>query len=174
MDIKKLKESGSITKQIQWPGTKESFLVKVLNESNFIEAEAYCDNLYFKDSTGKGKGREIQLGNLDERTHLKDIYLVYLSCVNSDGTKCFDTFAIFTECITPSVANELYAMQSEWQEQCSPNFDNLTQETFDKIIDEIKKKPETVETISSINLLRNLLTTTVNRLVNSQTENFTP
>lgn len=158
MDINALKESANRKSKEKWPGTVQEFMIKTLNELDFIEAEKYCDEQYPEDK------RPVTYGNVDERKALKDIYCVFLAIVNAKGERIFNSFEEFCECVVPDTRTELIVMQDSWQESCSPNINKMSSTELNNLIDDIKKNVNIVETISSLSLLKNLITTMANRL----------
>jgi hypothetical protein len=67
-----------------------------------------------------------------------------------------------------ALADEYLAFESE----CSPSLDTLSGDEFDKLVSDLKKKPEqTIGNITSLQMLRRLLLTMVKQPVKSLTDN---
>ena len=156
MDITKLMRGSDSRRSIDWPGSDKKICIRVLSEHDYIEAEEYCDSIYAKD-------RPVNLGNVDERNALRDTYCMYLAIVDDKGIKIFPDFTTFTDYCTPEVRAVLIAAQNEWQAECAPAIDRMTDDQMDDLLNSIKKNIETVRSITDSRLLRRLIISMVSR-----------
>jgi len=156
MDITRLKRGADNRKITPWPGDTEKVYIRVLSEADYIEAEEHVDNSY-------GKERGVNLGNVDERAALKDTYCLYLAIVDEFGKRIFPDFSAFTGRCTPEVRAILIENQNEWQAECAPVLDEMSDDQTNELLNSIKKNIETVRSITDSRLLRRLITTMVSR-----------
>lgn len=155
MDISKLKKGIDNRKKITWPGSDLAIYLRVLCEGDYLKAEERCDALY--------KERGVNLGNIEERSAAKDTYCLYLAIVDEDGKRVFPDFETFTTYLTPEIRTELVQTQNDWQSECSPHIEKLSEKEMDDLLESIKKNHGTVRNISDMRLLRELIITMVSR-----------
>lgn len=156
MDITRLKRGTDNRKITTWPGCTEKIYIRVLSEADYIESEEHVDNSYSKE-------RGVNLGNIDERSALKDTYCLYLAVVDEFGSRIFPDFPAFAGHCTPEVRAILIEAQNEWQAECAPVIDEMPEKEVDELLSSIKKNIETVRSITDSRLLRKLITTMVSR-----------
>ena len=99
---------------------------------------------------------------MDDFKEEKIVQALYL-CVKDSNNKTFCTISEFKKLITPELLVWLEDQHAILEEKYSPNIDNMSNDEFDKLITEVKKKPEsTLSTISSIYTLRRVALCLVN------------
>jgi len=91
---------------------------------------------------------------------------------DSDGRERIGTYDQFQTLLTPEVRDILEDIQTSFQDECSPDPDAMSDEDFEKLIEEVKKKPnEAVNVLCSIFVLRRLSIYLVNQVLNLQQGN---
>lgn len=155
MNIARLRKGSENRKRILWPGTEEQVYIRVLAEGDYLRAEQHCDSAY--------RERGINLGNVEERSALKDDYCIYLAIVDEDGKRLFPDFDTFVQYLTPEIRNILISEQNNLQSEYAPRMAEMSDDEFDSLLTEIKKNTETVRNISDMHVLRRLIITMVSR-----------
>ena len=162
--IEKIKAGADHVGTIQWPGTDEPVGLRLLTEFDYSEAGIAADR-HFKD---------IAIGAQNVNNYNAEIETQWLfrAVVNPDTKeRLFNNIVQFKKMLTPEIKDILAEKLSEMQEKYNPNPDNMTEDEFDKFLDNVKKNPrETVGNIQSISLARRVIISLASPPTNSQTD----
>lgn len=148
-----------------WPGTDQKFRVRLLSE--FEEQQAEFDAQRFFEN------EKIAIGvhNINEFESEKTIRKLYLACVSATGDKLTDTIDDFKKFLSRLHRDILVDYYTELCARCNPSIDDITEDDFTAIKEEIKKKPVAAGSIASLSMLRRLIITLAEELQSSPTDN---
>ena len=153
------------TKQTVWPGTEEKIYIRVATEKDFDDATSECDTKY-KDRSGMWA---YNAATYDAEKANRILHKV----ITSDGEKArigsFDQFQVL---LTPEVRDSLEDQWNSFQDECSPDPDAMSDDVFESLITEVKKKPEeAVQGIFSLFVLRKVSAYLAKQVVKLQADN---
>ena len=159
--IDKIKMGARYKEKILWPGTDDYVEIAVLTEQDELDAMAAAEK-NFKDIN-------VSSHNFDSYLAEKTTQLLFRCLYNPEtGEKLFKNISNFRAILTPEVKGVLDEEQARIQKVNSPKYEELTEEEFDKIVFDIKKKPveDILGNISNIGTLKKLITYLVSQPTN--------
>lgn len=143
--LQRLKEN-SPKKVLKWPGSEESITLSLITQQKLSTASLRASDIF----------KEISIGyhNMDDFKEEKLIQALHM-CVNDSENKSFCTIQEFKKLVTPEILEWLDNEHCILEDEYSPNIDKMSDSEFDKLIEDLKKKPEeTLLDLSSIYILR--------------------
>lgn len=149
--IDKIKAGSNAKKEIKWPGS-DSLMVslRVANEQDFLIASQETDKLF--------EGNKIAAENVDAYSAEKETQILFRVIEDpTTGKKLFNNITEFRSLLTPEIKNMLGEELDALHEEYSPNPDTITDEQFDKLVQDVKKNGEAIEIYSNIYTLKKLV-----------------
>lgn len=158
--LQKLKQGTEVYKDVEVPGTDGLMVrVKMVSEDDELKAGLAADNIY----------KDIQVGSENFRVYDAEVetQTLYRSLKDLEGKAIANNITDFRQALT-SETQEFFAQQlDELKEEYSPNIDRMDDEKFDKLMFDLKKKPEeTIGSVSNIGLAKRLILSLVNQQKN--------
>ncbi len=150
------------TKRLRWPDSEEEIVLHVATSQIWQTATVKASEIF----------KDVQIGyhNMDDFAQEKLVQALHL-CVKDGNDKTFCSITEFKTLVTPEILVWLDDQHAILEEDYSPNIDNMSNDQFDKLISDVKKKPEeTLQGVSSIYTLRRVCLYLVNLLMKSQTD----
>jgi len=134
--------------------------LKALRHNHYHEAQMTVSKAY--------QAEEVRVGmhNIDDfEMDKEDQYLLMTVVDVETGILIFDDVQTLRESLNKATRDSLLAEAEEWQEECSPNLSNLSEEEFDEVLEQVKKKPDQA-TLNELNLhtLKKLVHTLASQL----------
>jgi len=160
--LEKLKAGASTNTIINWPGTEEKIGMRVLTEDDYLRSAIATDYIFKDTRIGMmevdGIGVKTTTSDTEFETE-KSTQLLYRTCFNLKTEKPITkTIDEFRKLLKPGVFDKLDIEMDNFQEENSPNPAEMEQGEFDKLMIDIKKKPEeTLLSVSSISTLKRLI-----------------
>jgi hypothetical protein len=143
-------------KVIKWPGTETSVAMRILSMHDKTEAAAATEQYY---KSIKIESRLTTESFFDTERAIQSLYKALRDPQDMSKPIC-DSVTTFRKSISTADLNTLYLEYCTWEKDCSPSPENLTEEEFDLLVEDIKKNPEKIllSTYSS-SMLRRLIAT---------------
>ena len=152
--LDKLKLGTSNIKLVKWPGSDVQVTLRILSQQDVQEAHFATERLF------KSNKIEISMVTADEYTSEKSTQILFRCIRNPENleTPICNTIEEFRRSITRAERDVLIEEYLGFEAECSPSPDNLSNDEFDKVLSDLKKKPaETLGNITSISTLKKLL-----------------
>ncbi len=157
--IEKLKAGKHAVKIVTWPGSNNAIGITVLTEAE-IQAAYFETELMFKS-----KGIEFSAANVDAYQSEESTQVLARALVdpeakdkNGDPVRIFKSADELRGLIAhPDVKAALIQEYNDWQAECSPKIETMTEEKYDALFAEVKKNPSCLNSSSS-RTLRGLIT----------------
>jgi len=152
--LAKLKLGAKNVKLLSWPGTEVKVVLRVLNQQDFQEAAFAAERLF------KSEKIETNLMTADEYENEKALQILFraLRDPQDQDKPIANTITEFRRAITREEKKILIDEYLGFESECSPAPDNLSNDEFDKVLSDVKKKPqETISGITSMSMLKKLL-----------------
>lgn len=157
--IDKIKAGSQATKDINWPGSENMIRIRLCNESDFLLASQQTDKIF--------EGTRIAAENVDQYSAEKETQLLFRAILDPTTDKqLFTNITEFRSVLTPEIKNILGEALDALHEEYSPDPETISEEDFDKLVQDVKKNAEAIENVSNIFTLRKLV-----RYLTSQLQN---
>jgi DNA-binding phage protein len=101
----------------------------------------------------------------------RSLRMLYKAVSDSDGNPIAKTIERFRDLLSVNEKNILVDEYMTFENDCSPGMSALTEDEADAFLADLKKNPATAMNVSSIRIARQLIISSVNRLVTSQQAN---
>lgn len=164
--LEKLFQGEKNKKQTTWPGTDNEIYIRVATEKDLSDVITECDATY-KERAGMWA---YNAAYYDAEKANRILHKVVT--FDPDGKDRIGTYDQFITKLTPEIRDVLEDLQTSFQDECSPDPDAMSEEDFEKLIEEVKKKPnEAVNVLCSIFVLRRLSIYLVNQVLSLQQAN---
>ena len=152
--------------EINYPGTENKIRIHPLTDGEEQAAEFAAEKVF------SSEGVAIAMHNIDTFELEKTVQKLYLACRTAEGEKLATTSQRFKQLISRTERDILVEEYNELLAKCSPSPSVLSEEEFNNILEEVKKKPyETTGNISSLSTLRKLAISLAVELAISQKGN---
>jgi hypothetical protein len=150
--LQKIKAGTSNRRTINWPGTDTQIDLRLLSNRDELDSTLAADRL-FKDSEDR-----IEFHNLDAYQTERTMQQLWRACVeHGTDTPIAESIAEFRKLVTTHERDALVDEYNTLAEQCNPSPRELSDDEFDSLVAQLKKKPkETAGSISSLSTLRRL------------------
>ena len=152
--LERLKLGTNNTKLVKWPGSDLAIIVRILSQQDIQEAIFATERLF------KSSKIETNLMTADEFDNEKQTQVLFRAIRDPEDMEkpICQTVEEFRRSLTREEKELLIAEYNGFESECSPSPDNLTNDEFDKVMSDLKKKPaETLGNITSISTLKKLL-----------------
>ena len=156
--IDKIKLGSQAKKKIDWPGAEDATIqIRVCNENDYLQASMAADQL-FKDV-------KVGLENIDAYNAEKETQLLFRAIQDPEtNEQLFKNITEFRDLLVPEIKNFLSDQLDALHEEFSPELTTISDEDFDKLVQDVKKNAEEViQTQSNIYTLRKLIIYLVNQ-----------
>jgi len=149
--LEKIKASGKKKKETNWPGTNNRINLRILTDGDYLASTMATDALF--------KGTPVVLQNIDRyNSELETQYLFRAIEDPETDKQLFTNITDFRDSLIPEVKEVLSTELDALHEEYSPNPITMSDEAFDKLVDDIKKNAEeTVGSVSNIFIARKLI-----------------
>jgi hypothetical protein len=149
--LEKIKLGVNNCKIINFPGTTEKVKIRVLTDAEELSAEIATEHVFINAKIG------VAMHNIDMYEQEKTIQKLFLALTDLEGNPIASSIEAFKKRITRTDSDMLVDEYSALMAECSPSPDKMSTEEFDRLVDAVKKKPEsTIGNISSISTLKRL------------------
>ncbi len=162
--LEKLKAGKKNVKPVPWPGTDETVGLAVLTEAEIQQA------LFETEKKFKAAGIEFSVATADAYQSEQNTQLLALALLYEQGGRLFKNADELRPLLQPSVKDVLIDEFNAWQQECSPALARMSDAEFDKVFEEVKKNPSTLNSLS-LRTLRELITYLATRPVISPKAN---
>jgi hypothetical protein len=159
--LERLKKGTDNKKTIVFPGTSEEVVVSVLSEGARQEAHFAAEQHF------KRKGIEVTMSTADAYETERTIQILYRALSDQEEKPLARTVDEFRNLLTVDEKDRLVDEYLVFENECSPNPEKRSESELENLYQEIKKKPETIGSFSSIGTARQLISYLVNRLASS-------
>ncbi|KAF0145119.1 MAG: Uncharacterized protein FD156_1230 [Nitrospirae bacterium] len=160
--LEKLKAGKKNKNTIKFPGTDQDIIISVLSEADIQAAHFESERLFKKN------GIEVSMSTVDAYEAEKTTQILFRACSDTDGKPLSKTVDEFRSQILKAEKDILVDEYNSLEQECSPNPEKISTEDMEKIIDEVKKRPEMIGSVSNIVIARKLIVSLASRLQNSQ------
>src|SRR5690606_35126651 len=133
---------------IKWPGTDVDVHLRILSTSDH-QAAVLAAQARFKQLKA-----DVDTSVIESFEDEKDLQLLYRALRDDEDKPLHKNVELFRDATTRQEIQVLAAEYAEFEQETSPRFDTMDQASFDKLYDELKKKPEAIGSVASISLLR--------------------
>jgi hypothetical protein len=152
--LQKLKLGTSNVKMINWPGTETQIAMRILSQQQLQEA-AFDTERLFKSSKIDTNLMTAQVYQEEETTQI--LYRSLRDPANMEEPIA-PTITDFRKALTVNEKKAIIDEYSEFDAECNPSPGNLSSEEFDRLTQDLKKKPEeTISSITSLSIAKRLL-----------------
>jgi hypothetical protein len=164
--IARLKAGADNTKAVKFPGKEDVVVLRVLTNAEVQAAEFATEHLF------KEAGIKYDTQTVEAYEKEKTLQLLWRALRDPEDTAkpaardVDELRKLLTQAEKDALVSEYLALQ----EECSPNLEDMPEEKFLELVEEVKKTPMEVSSISSISLLRRLVTSLASQPVTSQTD----
>jgi hypothetical protein len=154
MNLKQILAGSDNIKLLKWPGSDVQVAMKILSESDRQAANFAAERLF--------KAQKIEAALMTMTTYEEEVLtqMLYLSLRDPEDTTkpIFVNISEFREFLTKGIKTDLVMEYLNFEKETCSNLDDLTQEEFDVLYTNLKKKPdETLEKVSSLRQAKKLL-----------------
>lgn len=166
--LDRLRLGTSNIKLVKWPGSDVQVTIRILSQQDIQEAHFATERLF---KVGK---IETNLMTADEYENEKSTQILFRSLRNPENLEepICKTIEEFRRSITREEKKQLIEEYLGFESECSPSPDNLSDDEFDKVLSDLKKKPaETLGNITSMSMLKKLLLTMASPLAELPRDN---
>ena len=152
--LARLKAGTANTKILDWPGTNEKVALRILSQQQLQEAAFETERIF------KAAKIEIHMLTADEYQNEKATQILYRALrLPSNMTEPIGTVTEFKSTLSLTEKEYLIKAYNEFEKECSPNPDHLSDVEFDRIVQAVKKNPSMIVGSSySTDLLKKLIT----------------
>jgi hypothetical protein len=150
--LEKIKAGARNRKEIKFPGTDIKVALRVLSNQDTLDAALAADRLY--------KAEDIPVGmqNIGEYESEKTTQQLYRALSDPEnGGPIAPSITEFRKNLTPGERAALIEEYNAFDAECNPSPDTMPADEFDRLVEDVKKKPEaTIGNISSMHALKRL------------------
>lgn len=148
--LKNIKAGTKCRKVVTFPGTDKKFDFRLISEQDKQSGNFAADALY--------KENAISFHNVNDYQNEKTLQQLYRACVElGTDTAIAENITEFRSLLTGRERDILVEEYNQFDEEFNPSPDTMSNEEFDKLVHDLKKKPmETVGSCSSLPTLRRL------------------
>ena len=159
-----LKAGKKNIKRLKFPGTEQEIGLTVLTEAE-IEESVFATELVFKAAEVNITSTSISMYNSELSTQMLFRALVDPLKTKKDGTyeRIFKSPDELRSLITSAQKAILIGEYNNFENECSPDVDKLSQLKFDELFEELKKNPQAGNSLS-LQTARRLILYLVGRL----------
>lgn len=163
--LERLKAGVNNTKTINFPGTDIQVQVRVLNEQDQLDATLATDKIF------RVAGSKIDRENVEAYEAEKNDQLLFRAIRDPEtGGPVASSMTEFRQLLSEGVRKVLLDEVYTFQEENSPSPYNMNSESYDAVLQAVKKNAErTVTNLSSILLARRLIVSLAGQLASLQT-----
>ncbi len=139
-------------KTITWPGTDIKVELRVANDQDRFEASLAADRIF------SGAGIDIKMQNIDAYEAEKATQLLWrvLQKPGCEERVAHD-IADFRRLLRDGVREKIAAEHTAWQQECSPDPYEMSDDEFESLLLSVKKNAEkTLSSVTNIFVLRKL------------------
>jgi hypothetical protein len=155
--LEKLKKGTGNKKTIKYPGTSEDIVLSVLSEGARQDAQFAAEHHF------KSKGVDVSMSTVDAYEAEKTLQMLYRALSDPEGKPLARTVDEFRRSITIDEKDLLVDQYLDFEKECSPNPEEMSEGELEALWNEIKKKPEILGNSFSIGTARQLIFYLVNR-----------
>jgi len=153
--IEKLKLGTDNTKLINWPGSEQKVLLRILSQKDIQDASFAAERLF--------KAEKIETNMMTATTYEEEQATQLLFKSLRDPERQDEPIATniteFRKALTKEEKTQLVGEYMTFERDCSPNPDNMSDEEFDKVLQDVKKNPASIDSLNcSSSLLRRFIT----------------
>ncbi len=120
--------------RIKWPGTDDVYVRLYIANHEIIKTASIAAEDTFKNIT-------IAVHNV-EAYRFEKMMQIFYRIIKTDDGKDLCTMSEFRKIVTPDIFEWLDDEHEVLQEKHAPSIDEMSQKDFDKLIQDLKKKPE--------------------------------
>jgi hypothetical protein len=164
--LSKIKAGTDNVKLLDWPGSSQKVALRILSQRDFQDA------IFSTERHFKAEKIEVNMVTAEEYDSEKATQILYRALRDPEHLTepICPTVTAFRQTLTREekaiILQEYVAFESE----CSPAPQNLSDEEFDKVFEDLKKNATTtLGSVTSLSLAKKLITTLVDQLVTLQT-----
>jgi hypothetical protein len=166
--LQKLKLGTDHTKLIDFPGTTQKVVIRILSTADLQMATFNTERLFKAE---KIDINIVSANDYDDERATQMLYMALRDPENQDEPIA-RTITEFRRSITKEIKSALVDEYLTFEKDVSPTPDNLSSEELDRTIAEVKKKPETILTSAiSTAMLKKLIIILASPPTNLQTGN---
>ena len=158
--LARLKAGIKNTRETTFPGTDEKILLRPLSTEESQEAVFAADRMFSKNEVS------VQFHNISSYENEKSIQMLYRSCTDLKGDPIAEDIYEFRRLVTNEDRNNLIDEYNALVEECSPSPVEIPAEQFDRLIEQVKKNPQKIGSISSLSMLKRLALFLVKEFLN--------
>lgn len=164
--LAKLKKNNANYRERYFPGTEQKIRIRVLTGAE-TQSCAVSAKKHMADYHGVDYGEFLA----DVFSEECDWQTLFLAITDPDGNPIADNILEFRAKLSDAERLALGVEYNEVCNECAPQVDAQTEEQFDALVAEVKKKPEAVvRNIYGISLLRRLIVTLASQPPSSPTD----
>jgi hypothetical protein len=143
--IEKLKAGTRNVKTIKFPGTEDDITLQILSNAD------YQDAVFAAERRFKGEEMPVASSTLDAYTDERTTQILFRALRDPDNNKKPFTASAdeLRKLLTKEQKEYLVSEYDAFEDECSPRFETLTDEKFNELWDEVKKKPTALNILSS-------------------------
>jgi len=143
--IEKLKAGTRNVKAIKFPGTEDDIVMQILSNADIQDAVFAAERRF------KGEEMSVASSTLDAYEDERTTQILFRALRDPDNSKKpFSSSADeLRKLLTREQKDYLIAEYAAFENECSPRLENLSDDRFNEIWEEIKKKPTALNTLSS-------------------------
>jgi hypothetical protein len=163
--LERLKKGSDNKRSLPYPGTKETVVIHVLSEGERQDAQFAAEHHFKKNDI------EVSMSTVDAYEAEKTLQMLYRAVHDADDKPLAHSVDEFRGLIDVEEKNALVDEYLAFEKECSPNPNLMSVQEIDALIEDLKKKPETVGSVSSMHIAQQLITSLVSRLQSLQAGN---
>lgn len=158
--LEKIKAGVKNDKLINFPGLDVEVKIKVPTCQDSSDARLAADKIY--------EGFSIGVHNADDYDFEKTVQLLYRCIIDPETNKpLFRNITEFRHSLTPEIIDYFDSELFSFQQDVSPNPNNMSDEEFDTLLERVKKNvKEELGNISSLHTAKRLIVTLANQRKN--------
>ena len=157
--LEELKKDEAIETSRNFPGTTREVTVRLLSNGEHQDAVFDAKRFFVKEDI------TIDMSTLDAYEDEKTTQILFRSITDKEGNPIAPSVEVFRKNITKAEKDMLALYYEELEEESAPPFiDTMTEEDFEKVLDEVKKNPAIQLNGLSIHTLRRLTTSLASQL----------
>jgi len=124
--------------------------IRLLTNQDVLEATLAADRI-FSDA-----GIPVSFQNIKVYEAEKDVQHLYRACTDGEGKPLAANVTEFRKLLTVVDKGILIDYYNKLDEENNPSIDTISDAEFDTLVEAVKKNPNTVSNVSSMNMLRRL------------------
>jgi len=159
--LEKLRQGTAVYKDVEIPGSPGDFIrVKLLSEDDELQATLAADKIF--------DGHKVGFENVRMYDAEIETQMLYRSLKDpSTGNGISKNITDFRSAFTPEMKEYFITELDNLRKEFSPSLDKMSPEDYDKLMEDLKKKPEEiVGSVSNIDLAKRLILSLVKLLQN--------